>query len=289
MVSVERVIGFRDLPPEAALTNDYDKEVKDWPAGGEIDVKDLSVRYRSGLPLSLRGLSFTIKGGARVGIVGRTGGGKSTLVQSLLRLLEAEKGQIIIDDIDIAKLGLHKLRRSISVIPQSPVLYGGCSLRENLDPFHHHDDERIGEALYDVHMLDVVRSLSHGLDTTVAENGLNFSVGQRQLLCLARAILRRNKILVLDEPTANVDSRTDKLLQEAVAKSFSDATILAVAHRLDTVIDYDKILVLGAGGLLEYGTPHELVVKNGAFCSMIDDTGEEMANILKARARNNSS
>ena len=198
--------------------------------------------------------------------------------------MEAESGEITIDGVDISKLGLHKLRTCISVIPQTPVLYGGCSLRENLDPFHHHNDEQINEALLDVHMLQAVRSLSHGLDTTVAEGGLNFSVGQRQLLCLARAILRRNKILVLDEPTANVDTRTDHLLQEAVSKSFRGATILAVAHRLDTVIDFDKILVLGHGSVLEYGSPHELITSGGAFCSMIDDTGEEMAAILKQRA-----
>jgi len=288
-VAVERVMGFRDLPPESELTNDYDAEVTDWPAKGEINVKELCVRYRSGLPLSLRKLTFKIEGGSRVGIVGRTGSGKSTLVQAILRLLEAEEGQILIDGVDISKLGLHKLRTCISVIPQSPVLYGGCSLRENLDPFHHHNDEQMNEALLDVHMLEAVRMLSHGLDTTVAEGGLNFSVGQRQLLCLARAILRRNKILVLDEPTANVDTRTDKLLQEAVAKSFEGATIMAVAHRLDTVIDYDKILVLGAGGILEYGTPHELIMQGGAFSSMIDDTGEDMAEFLRSSARNNSS
>jgi ATP-binding cassette subfamily C (CFTR/MRP) protein 4 len=208
-------------------------------------------------------------------------------VQALLRLLEAEKGQIMIDGVDISKLGLHKLRRSISVIPQSPVLYGGCSLRDNLDPFNHHHDEQIKEALLDVSMLDAVHNLPHGLHTTVAEGGSNFSVGQRQLLCLARAVLRRNFIIVMDEPTANVDSRTDKLLQVAVAKSFRGSTILAVAHRLDTVIDYDKILVLGAGGVLEYGSPHELIIKGGAFCSMVDDTGEEMAEMLKARAKYN--
>jgi ATP-binding cassette subfamily C (CFTR/MRP) protein 4 len=133
-------------------------------------------------------------------------------------------------------------------------------------------------------MLNAVTSLSHGLDTTVAEGGLNFSVGQRQLLCLSRAILRKNKILVLDEPTANVDSRTDKLLQDAVAKSFADATIIAVAHRLDTVIDYDKILVLGDGRVLEYGSPHELIERGDAFASMVADTGEEMAATLRMRA-----
>lgn len=288
MVAVERVIDFRELPPEASLANDYDKTISHWPAKGEIDVQGLSVRYRSGLPLSLQALTFKVEGGSRIGVVGRTGCGKSTLVQSLLRLLEAEDGKILIDGVDISKLGLHKLRTSISVIPQSPVLYGGCSLRENLDPFRHHTDEQIRKALTDVHMIEAVQALSHGLGTCVAEGGSNFSVGQRQLLCLARAILRRNKILVLDEPTANVDSRTDKLLQEAVVKSFQGATILAVAHRLDTVIDYDKILVLGAGSVLEYGTPKELILSGGAFCNMVDDTGDEMAELLKMRAMGNS-
>ena len=186
---------------------------------------------------------------------------------------------------DISKLGLSKLRRSISVIPQVPVLYGGISLRNNLDMFNDHSDEKIQEALLYASMLDVIHSLPRGLDTTVMEGGSNFSVGQRQLLCLARAILRRNKVLIVDEATANVDSRTDQLLQEAVAENFQGATILAIAHRLDTVIDYDKILVLGSGGVLEYGSPHDLIAKGGAFCSMVDDTGDNMAGILKARAK----
>lgn len=295
MVAVERVIGFRDLPSEAPLENSFDEQITthdgnavDWPSEGTIYFENLSVRYRPGLPLSLRGISFRIEGGFRVGVVGRTGGGKSTLVQSLLRLLEAESGQILIDGVNIARLGLHKLRKSISVIPQSPVLYGGCSLRENLDPFGHFDDDGMREALSDVHMLDTVEALPHGLDSTVAEGGLNFSVGQRQLLCLARAILRKNKILVLDEPTANVDSRTDQFLQEAVAKSFANATIISVAHRLDTVIDYDRILVLGSGTVLEYGSPHDLIQKDGTFAGLVKDTGREMAFALRSRAEKNN-
>lgn len=161
-------------------------------------------------------------------------------------------------------------------------------MRENLDPFHNYKDEEINHALEDVKMLDVITSLPLGLDSVVADGGLNFSVGQRQLLCLARAILRKNKILVLDEPTANVDSRTDKLLQQAVAKSFQSATIIAVAHRLDTVIDYDKILVLGHGAVLEYGTPGDLIEKGGDFASMVDDTGDEMSSLLRSRAKKES-
>lgn len=156
-------------------------------------------------------------------------------------------------------------------------------MRDNLDPFHKHNEADIKHALEDVHMLDAVTLLPLGLDSVVADGGLNFSVGQRQLLCLARAILRKNKILVLDEPTANVDSRTEKLLQEAVAKSFHGATIIAVAHRLDTVIDYDKILVLGHGSVLEYGSPSELILKNGDFASMVNDTGEDMSKLLRSR------
>jgi ABC-type multidrug transport system fused ATPase/permease subunit len=168
-------------------------------------------------------------------------------------------------------------------------LYGGCTIRENIDPLHNYDDEQIHAALLYANMLDTIKTQPYGLDTTVADDGLNFSVGQRQLLCLARAILRKNKILVLDEPTANVDAGTDKLLQEAVAKNFRGATIIAVAHRLDTVIDYDKILVLGAGAVLEYGSPHELIEKvNGAFASMVNDTGSAMKRELTSRAKMSS-
>ena len=252
-------------------------------------MKNLSVRYRPSLPLSLKNISFKIQGGERVGIVGRTGSGKSTLVQALFRLLEAEDGQIFIDGVDVATLGLHKLRTSMSVIPQFPVLFSGCTVRENLDPFHHYSDDDISNALRDVCMIDVINELSGGPNSIVAEGGSNFSVGQRQLLCLARAILRKNQILILDEATANVDSRTDHLLQEAVTKSFGGATIISVAHRLDTVIDYDKILVLGDGGVLAFGTPHHLATeKKGVFGSMIDDTGKHMAHELRRRASRGS-
>lgn len=182
---------------------------------------------------------------------------------------------------------MRKLRSSISVIPQTPVLFGGgCTLRENLDPFYTVTDESIYEALLQVSMYGVVKALPEGLNTVVAENGSNFSVGQRQLLCLARAILRKSKVLILDEPTAAVDSSTSELLQQAVAESFADATIIAVAHRLETLIDYDKIVVLDNGGLVEFGSPRELLWpgNDGAFSSMVNETGEEMAAKLRARA-----
>mmetsp|Transcript_3038 Transcript_3038/g.8791 ORF Transcript_3038/g.8791 Transcript_3038/m.8791 type:complete len:1373 (-) Transcript_3038:1207-5325(-) len=283
MVSVERVSEYGDLPPEAALTCPEDDP--GWPRQGSIEVKDLSVRYRSKLPLSLKNVSFKIESGQRIGVVGRTGSGKSTLIQALFRLLEAEEGKIVIDGVDIAGLGLHKLRTSMSVIPQTPTLFSGCTIRENLDPFDQYGDRDIRSALLDASMVDAIEEQAEGLDSIVAEGGSNFSCGQRQLLCLARAILRKSPILVLDEATANVDSRTDALLQEAVKKSFDGATILSVAHRLDTVIEYDKILVLGAGQVVAFDSPHRLSLEeNGVFASMIDDTGKGMANNLRRRA-----
>mmetsp|Transcript_35290 Transcript_35290/g.54196 ORF Transcript_35290/g.54196 Transcript_35290/m.54196 type:complete len:188 (-) Transcript_35290:873-1436(-) len=179
-------------------------------------------------------------------------------------------------------MGLHCLRHALSVIPQVPVLYRGVTIAENLDPFGVYSEEDLHAALRDAHMLDAVLEL--GLNHVVAEGGSNFSVGQRQLLCLARAMLRKHaRVLVLDEPTANVDSQTDAYLQEAITKRFSNATIIAVAHRLDTVIDYDRILVLGEGRVLEYGSPAELLENpNGHFSSMVHDTG--MGGELRRRA-----
>ena len=206
------------------------------------------------------------------------------MVQALFRILEAEEGMIIIDSVDIATMGLHKLRKCISVINQVPVLFSGCTVRENLDPFHKFSDNEIVDALTDVQMIDAIDALPFGINSQVAESGTNFSVGERQLLCLARALLQKSKILVLDEPTANVDNRTDTLLQEAVNKSFAGSTIISVAHRLDSVIENDLILVLGAGEVQEYGSPSELILLNGQFTSMVDDTGVEMAKELKRRA-----
>jgi len=298
MVSVERVVAFgNDLESEAPLVRDGDAAIleKGWPTGknGSIQAQSLAVRYRPSLPLALNNVNFTIPGGSRVGIVGRTGSGKSTIVQTLFRLLEAEKGCIMIDGVDIAKLGLHTLRTRISVIPQMPTLFSGCSVRENLDLFNLHSDESLRKVLEDCRLTQVIADLPNGWDSPVAEGGSNFSVGQRQLLCLARAILSKNKIIVLDEATASVDQRTDQLLQEALYSAAlrdtaggGNSTILAVAHRLDTVIESDLILVLGPGGeVLEFDSPATLLMKDGgAFASMVDDSGEAMATELRQRA-----
>jgi ABC-type multidrug transport system fused ATPase/permease subunit len=212
------------------------------------------------------------------------GSGKSTVVQTLFRLLEAEEGTILIDDVNIAKVGLHRLRTRISVIPQVPTLFSGCTVKENMDLFGIHSEEAVTKALEEAHMGDAMKMLPAGIHSMVSEGGSNFSVGQRQLLCLARAILSKCKILVLDEATASVDRRTDQMLHESLDESFRDSTILAVAHRLDTVIENDYILVLGQGKVLEYGPPADLIRAGGHFSKMVADTGEFMSKDLVARA-----
>mmetsp|Transcript_875 Transcript_875/g.1738 ORF Transcript_875/g.1738 Transcript_875/m.1738 type:complete len:561 (+) Transcript_875:2543-4225(+) len=287
MVSVERVLEYGHLESEAPLICEGDNKLKDsgWPSAGEIEYNGVSVRYRSTLPLALRKISFRIPAGARVGVVGRTGSGKSTVVQTLFRLLEPEDGKILIDSQDISKMGLHTLRTKISVIPQVPTLFSGCTVRENLDLFGLHSDEAIAQVLKSCHLMEAIEKLSDGTNSIVSEGGSNFSVGQRQLLCLARALLAQNKILVLDEATASVDRRTDQLLQQALQESYQDGTILAVAHRLDTIIDYDFILVLGQGEVLEFGTPDALLSQTeGIFTDMVQDTGDTMSKSLREQA-----
>merc|ERR1712194_946 len=277
---------YGKIASEAAMGTDKDLNLEEWPTKGSIELCNLSARYRPELQPSLRSLSCFVENGHRVGVVGRTGSGKSTMIQALFRLLEAESGKVIIDGIDISTIGLHKVRTKMSVIPQFPVLFSGCTVRENLDPFGVWSDKIIFDALRDVQMLSVIEGLPQNLNSLVAEGGSNFSVGQRQLLALSRAIIRKSKILVLDEPTANVDRKTDSLLQEAIAKSFSGSTIIAVAHRLDTVIEYDRILVLGNGSRIEFGAPWELLSnKDSYFAKMVNDTGKKTAEELRDKAR----
>ena len=275
MVSVERILEFGSLLSEAPLETQQDIIHSTWPNDNSIIIENITVRYRAHLPTCLHGLSFDIKAGERVGVVGRTGSGKSSLVQTIFRLLEPEFGTIMIGGVDISLLGLHKLRTSMAVIPQSPVLFGGCTVRENLDPFQTYEEATIFEALDAVQMTKAIDTLPFGLETIIAESGSNFSVGQRQLICLARAILLNSKILILDEPTANVDINTDQLLQKTLKEKFSDATIISIAHRLNTIIDYDRIIVLGNGTLLESGTPKKLLQEDGHFASMVKNSTQK--------------
>ncbi|KAJ7947402.1 ABC transporter C family member 2-like [Quillaja saponaria] len=278
--AVERVGTYIDLPSEAPAIIDTSRPPPGWPSLGSIKFEDVALRYRPELPPVLHGLSFTISPTEKVGIVGRTGAGKSSMLNALFRIVELERGRIIIDGCDIAKLGLTDLRKVLSIIPQSPVIFSG-TVRFNLDPFNEHNDADLWEALERAYMKDVIRRNSFGLDAEVSEGGENFSVGQRQLLSLARALLRRSKILVLDEATAAVDVRTDALIQKTIREEFRSCTMLIIAHRLNTIIDCDQILVLDAGQVIENNSPESLLLDEGtAFYRMVQSTGPANAQYL---------
>ncbi|KAH7837785.1 hypothetical protein Vadar_017973 [Vaccinium darrowii] len=280
--SVERVGTYIDLPSEAPAVIESNRPPLGWPSLGSIEFKDVVLRYRPELPPVLHGLSFTISPCEKVGIVGRTGAGKSSMLNALFRIVELEKGKILIDGCNTGKIGLTDLRKVLSIIPQSPVLFSG-TVRFNLDPFNEHNDFDLWEALERAHLKDVIRRNALGLDAEVSEGGENFSVGQRQLLSLARALLRRSKILVLDEATAAVDVRTDSLIQRTIREEFKSCTMLIIAHRLNTIIDSDQILVLDAGQVLEYDTPEKLLLnETSAFSKMVQSTGAANAQYLRS-------
>lgn len=278
--AVERVGTYIDLPSEAPAIIEYNRPPYGWPSSGSIHFEDVVLRYRSGLPPVLHGLSFNILPSDKLGIVGRTGAGKSSMLNALFRIVEIERGRITIDGCDIAKVGLTDLRKSLTVIPQSPILFSG-TIRFNLDPFCDHNDADLWEALERAHLKDVIMRSSFGLDTEVSEGGENFSVGQRQLISLARALLRRSKIIVLDEATAAVDVNTDSLIQKTIREEFKSCTMLIIAHRLNTIIDCDRILVLDAGRVVEYDSPEKLLSNEGsAFYRMVQSTGPANAQYL---------
>lgn len=280
MTSVERLLEYARLPSEAALETSADaKPPADWPSKGAVEFEKLSFRYTPEGAFVLRDLQLSIKAEEKIGIVGRTGAGKSSLIQALFRLAELD-GAIRIDGVDIRRLGLHDLRRKISIIPQDPVLFSG-TLRFNLDPFAERSDEELWRSLEQVELRPFVASMVGGLDCRMLDGGSNFSVGQRQLVCLARAILRNNRVLILDEATANVDPETDRLIQTTIRSRFHECTVLTIAHRLHTVMDNDRVLVVDAGRAVEFGHPHELLQQEGGFLSqLIEQTGPETAAIL---------
>ncbi|CAG2162291.1 unnamed protein product [Oppiella nova] len=285
MTAVERMLEYSRIKPERELESRPDrKPVPEWPQTGEILFKDVSLRYNESPTKVLKAINCVLKGGEKVGVVGRTGAGKSSLVAALFRLTEPE-GQILIDGVDIQTIGLHDLRRQIAIIPQEPVLFTG-SVRKNLDPFGDRPDDHLWAALAEVQLRDVVTQLGGQLDALVTEGGSNFSVGQRQLVCLARAILRDNRVLVLDEATANVDHRTDALIQRTIREKFRFCTVITIAHRLHTIIDSDKVMVLDAGEVVECGIPHTLLEKSdGLFTKLVDQTEKHMSIRLRQMAK----
>ncbi|XP_044597659.1 multidrug resistance-associated protein 1 isoform X3 [Cotesia glomerata] len=273
IVAVERIKEYGETPQEAPWEIPSTAPPKDWPSEGRVEFRDYKVRYREGLDLVLNGLSFSVNGGEKVGIVGRTGAGKSSLTLSLFRIIEAAEGKIFIDGIDISELGLHALRARLTIIPQDPVLFSG-TLRLNLDPFDVHTDEQIWQALEHAHLKAFAKTLPNGLMYLVSEGGDNLSVGQRQLICLARALLRKTKILILDEATAAVDLETDDLIQRTIREEFKDCTVLTIAHRLNTILDSDRVIVLDKGVITEFDKPENLLQKpTSAFYSMAKDSG----------------
>ncbi|CAH9078741.1 unnamed protein product [Cuscuta epithymum] len=280
--AVERVGTYIDLPSEGPAVIESNRPPPAWPSAGSVQFEGVVLRYRPELPPVLHSISFTIRPTDKVGVVGRTGAGKSSMFNALFRLVELERGRIIIDDCDVSKFGLTDLRKVLGIIPQSPVLFSG-TVRFNLDPFNEHNDADLWEALERAHLKEVIRRSSLGLDTEVSEAGENFSVGQRQLLSLARALLRRSKILVLDEATAAVDVRTDALIQKTIREEFKSCTMLIIAHRLNTIIDCDRILLLDAGQVLEYNTPEALLMnEESAFYRMVQSTGAANAQYLRS-------
>ncbi|KAI8125131.1 Multidrug resistance-associated protein 1 [Lucilia cuprina] len=271
IVAVERIKEYGETKQEAPWELENSNVPKNWPLEGEVVFENFKVRYREGLDLVLRGISFKIAGGEKVGIVGRTGAGKSSLTLSLFRIIEAAGGRILIDGIDIATMGLHMLRSRLTIIPQDPVLFSG-SLRINLDPFEVKSDAEIWKALELSHLKAFVKSLPAGLNHEISEGGDNLSVGQRQLVCLARALLRKTKVLVLDEATAAVDLETDDLIQKTIRSEFKECTVLTIAHRLNTILDSDKVIVLDKGEISEFDSPENLLNNSqSAFYSMAKD------------------
>ncbi|KAG1670802.1 Multidrug resistance-associated protein 1 [Nymphon striatum] len=273
IVSAERILEYSKVTPEAPWEIPHKKPSSNWPQEGVIEFKNYKTKYRSDLPLVLKGISFQTKPGEKIGVCGRTGAGKSSLTLALFRIIEATSGDIILDTVNISKIGLHDLRSRLTIIPQDPILFTG-NLRFNLDPLKEHTDDEIWHALELSHLKNFVLSLDGCLDSTVSEGGGNISVGQRQLVCLARALLRQTKVLILDEATAAVDLQTDDFIQETIRKQFHDCTIITIAHRLNTIMDSSRILVLSDGEIVESNTPSALLEnKDSIFYGMVKDAG----------------
>ncbi|KAI0062503.1 ATP-binding cassette transporter [Artomyces pyxidatus] len=293
MVALERVKEYTEIPREAAEFVEP-RPPASWPTKGEIECEGLVVRYAPELPDVLHNLNFTIKSGEKVGILGRTGSGKSTLALSFFRFVEATEGYIRVDGIDIAKVGLTDLRSKLTIIPQDPTIMSG-TLRSTLDVFDEYEDAEIYEALRRVHLIPSEDSIEEDngvnvnvfrdLDSSVSEAGENFSTGRKQLICMARAILKRSKVLIMDEATASVDYATDELIGETIRHEFVDSTILTIAHRLRTVIDYNRVMLLDEGRLVEFDSPATLLSNSDSkFYSLCRATGKDEFAVLKKLA-----
>ncbi|KAJ4822868.1 hypothetical protein Tsubulata_045665 [Turnera subulata] len=268
MISVERILQFSNIPSEAPLVIEGNRPKPEWPVKGKVELLNLSVQYGPSLPMVLKGITCTFPGEKKIGVVGRTGSGKSTLIQALFRVVEPSGGKILIDGLDISTIGLQDLRSRLGIIPQDPTLFQG-TVRTNLDPLGQHSDQEIWEVLNKCRLAEIVRQDQRLLDAPVAEDGENWSVGQRQLVCLARVLLKKRRILVLDEATASVDTATDNVIQETIREETSECTVITVAHRIPTVIDNDLVLVLDEGTIVEYDSPAKLLEDSSSSFSRL--------------------
>lgn len=288
-ISPETLAAIDRAAPAGALAK-ISQANRRWLQRGEVEFSKVSMRYRPGLPLVLKEVSFTVPAGAKVGVCGRTGSGKSTCMLLLLRIVEPAEGVVRIDGRDVRDLSLEALRGAVAMIPQDPVLFSG-TLRQNLDPFGTHSDAELLAVVDKVQLRPAVDALGGGLEATVAEYGENFSTGQRQLMCLARALLRNGTILLMDEATSSVDYDTDQTIQTLIREEFARATVITIAHRLNTIIDSDAVLVLSDGRRAEFGKPHELLQRppsdegpDGIFAKLVDETGKQSAEHLRKAA-----
>jgi len=313
MNSVERIVYYaRDLEQEPPHDVPERKPPAPWPSEGGLEIKDAVLKYRPELPLVLKGLRMTVKGGEKIGIVGRTGAGKSSIMVALFRLVELLSGSISIDGVDISTIGLNDVRKAVSIIPQDATLYSG-TLRSNLDPFGSHEDARLWDALRRSYLVEDTMRMSptakdeevgidgdgdqresgsitpnaprFTLDSPIEVEGSNLSIGQRSLVSLARALVKDSKILILDEATASVDYETDRKIQDTITTEFHDRTILCIAHRLRTIIAYDRICVMDNGNIAEFDAPDVLHAQNGIFRGMCEHSSITLEDIRRARKK----
>ncbi|KAJ3194255.1 hypothetical protein HK101_003141 [Irineochytrium annulatum] len=287
MNCVERITHYtriaQEAPTEATAANGLVKPSASWPENGEVNFTNVTLRYRPELEPVLHGLTFNIRAGEKVGVIGRTGAGKSSIIAAIFRMVEPS-GTITIDGVDVSKIGLSDLRTKVAIIPQTPILFEG-TLRSNLDPLGRHDDATIWAVLRRCSLGDAVTRLAHKLEAPVSESGENFSVGERQLLCLGRAMLARCKVLLIDEATASVDRETDNYIQKVLREDFEGQTIICIAHRLLTLVDYDRVLVLDHGRIVEFDAPHVLLSNpDSAMSALVANTGSADAALIRKLA-----
>jgi ABC-type multidrug transport system fused ATPase/permease subunit len=265
MIEYERCLGYTTILSEAPLKMDIDDSLGNWPSNGKIEFINYSVKYRPDTEIVLKNISCLIKGKEKVGIVGRTGSGKSTITLCLFRILEAVEGKILIDDVDISTIGLDKLRSNLTIIPQDPALMEG-TLRYNIDPLNKSNAFDILKVMKSIGFDYIVKRNNLGLNQEIAEGGSNLSVGEKQLICITRAILRKSKIIVMDEATASIDYKTEELIQKAINEILDSSTFITIAHRIKTILNYDRIIVLDKGQIVDFDTPDNLINnKNGLF------------------------